>query len=915
MYPETIPLPITRSRWLCPLSEVDSASEYGHKAYHLAQAARLGLTVPPGVVLSRTAFHEFLQQNAIAGQIEAIVQQVDVHHPKSFQRAAREITEIVMGASLPGEHLDALKPLGDDLLGKTWVVRSSAVGEDSREAAFPGMLDSLLHQRSFTMLQTAIRRCWASYWSDRSLFYRASRGVELAGMGVIIQEQVSATVSGVLFTSHPSSFNAGQDERIVECCPGLADGLVAGRVTPERIVLPKRAQNSEVEPDALRSSTLLSPAQLQVLIDAGALLQESFGTPQDIEWSICDAGRLHIVQSRPITAHAEGPTGKGPLESRRSEHVTSSPGTRIVYSSANVNENYPDPVTPFLFGVASLSYYHYFRNLFVGLGCNRQRIQAMDAPLRSLIATHGGRLYYNLTNIHTVLRMCPAGNFLAGAFDQFTGTSGDTRRESEQAFRGFRLSAARRVAELVRISARVLQAIHGLPAGITRFEATVDEFAAHTGPDQLAASPEHQLLGHLRTFRDIRFHRWLSASLADAASMVSYGLLKRTLRHEFPQADQSALHNSLLVGLRNVVSAQPAVHLWKLSRKIRLDDSLKALFQGESAAAIWERIQAGKVDSHFAADFYQYLRDWGFRRSGELLLTRPNYQDDPAALLEVLRAYALQEDSAADVRFQRQEESRRSDTTQVLAVLRKRRLIACLPGLSKSTWLKWLLAWTQQSIALRERARHRQALLYGRLRGLLLALGNRLVAGGTLANREDVFFLQFEELENLLEHSRLSPHDARQRIDQRKSDFERWSRLTPPETLILSAGDTWNESEGEMPHETSVPIAPSNRLDGTAACGGRAAGPAAVLFDVSEFDRLSPGDILVAAQTDPGWGPVFLMIRGLVIERGGMLSHGAILAREYGIPTVVGVKDATQIIRHRQFLEVDGDRGIVELKS
>jgi pyruvate,water dikinase len=242
-----------------------------------------------------------------------------------------------------------------------------------------------------------------------------------------------------------------------------------------------------------------------------------------------------------------------------------------------------------------------------------------------------------------------------------------------------------------------------------------------------------------------------------------------------------------------------------------------------------------------------------------------------------------------------------------------RRIKQSLPWPLKSFLFARLLAWTQRSIVLRERARLKQALLYSRCRRIALAIGSRLTAARTIQQPDDVFFLTADELDALLSgHSMFPAHTARL-VALRRASHAELSRSRPLDTFAIPAGTYWRPDQGATATSDFSPLDPGNCLRGSGVCGGVATAPAAVLENVTQLDRLSAGNILVTRETDPGWAPVFPLISGLVMERGGMLSHGAILAREYGLPTVVGIPDVTRRIAPGQPVTVNGDRGLVEL--
>ena len=278
------------------------------------------------------------------------------------------------------------------------------------------------------------------------------------------------------------------------------------------------------------------------------LIERAFAGPQDVEWAVGPDGRVWIVQSRRITAPA--------VKASRSP---------VLWSNANICENYPEPVSPLLYSIATAGYYHYFRNLGLVFGISRDRLTSMDAALRAIIGAHGARLYYNLTSIHCVLRMAPFGARLAAAFNLFVGAS-DTAAQPRWAasWRDGR-GRARQTLELFRIAVCVVWQFLFLGRRLRRFEQTADEYGARTSVEALERRTLAGLGTDLAAFVDIRCHRWTNASLCDTAAMVCYALLRRCLaRNGFGDAT----HTRLLRALPGVPSSQPALQLWSLARVI-----------------------------------------------------------------------------------------------------------------------------------------------------------------------------------------------------------------------------------------------------------------------------------------------------------------------------------------------------------
>ncbi|MBI4543160.1 MAG: hypothetical protein HY705_09030 [Gemmatimonadetes bacterium] len=890
-----------------PLERADDPGAVGEKAYNLGRLCRLGVAVPPGLVLTTAAFDALLAADALGERLEALCAGLDPRESDALRETSGRARALILAAAVPEPVREQLHALAAALLpGSPLAVRSSAVGEDSAGASFAGQLDSLLGVQGGEALERALLACWASYWSERALFYQRARGVHLRGMGVIVQRLVDARSAGVLFTS------AGRDGMLVEYCAGLGDALVAGHIDPGRVTLARddlRVTSHRAPEDA--APGLLPADTLAALARTGLELERALGAPQDIEWAADAAGRLFIVQSRPITAPVTAPVPVPvPVPVPESEPESA----RTLWSNANVAENFPAPISPLLYSIAAPGYTHYFRNLARAFGISRRRVRAMEHPLRAIVGVHGARLYYNLTSIHAVLRMAPFGEALTRAFNDFVGAAATPAPPPDaETFAG--RGRLRQLAELAVIAAKTTWQYLFLERRLAAFERTADAFAARTHPDRLAAIPPAELRDRLREFMDIRCNRWTNAALADAASMVCYAALRQLLARGLPEEERGNLHNTLLKALPAVVSSVPAREMWALSRMIREDQALAALFATGDGAEIAARVWGDERFAAFRAALERYLEAWGFRCSEELMLTTPSFQEDPAPLMDLLGAYAAADGPPPEEVMRRQDEERTAETARVLRLLCRRRLHPLLPFVSCAPAARVALAWTKGAIARRERARLKQALLYSRCRRLALALGDRLAARALLERADDVFFLTMDELDALASGCAMFPYHLPALVALRRGEHEELGRMRPPDTFVLGEGE-YLEADGAAPGAEAAALEDdAAELRGEGACGGQMTARAAVLRDISEARALAAGDVLVTRQTDPGWGPVFFLVRGLVMERGGMLSHGAIIAREFGIPCVVGVRDATRRIASGRTVTVDGDRGRVRLEE
>jgi rifampicin phosphotransferase len=874
------------------LSDATNRAKVGNKAFNLWQLVRLGLPVPSAVVVSNAALDEFLHAGGLHDPIEEAKTAADV------QAAADTIQALIFTTPVPLVLREAIEERTRPLGAGPFMVRSSACGEDGIGASFAGQLDSIGDVHSNLLIE-AVVKVWASRWSHRAMAYALAKGVELDGMGVIIQRQIASQWSGVLFTEAPGN----QAQMVMEFCPGMGEALVSGRDNPGRLTIARERLRWRLEarPERCASplESLVNDRSVAEIASAALAIERAFGGPQDIEWAMDDDGRFWIVQARPITvpagAPAAEPVSPAPIDTSSGE---------VRWSNANVNENFPDPISPLLYSIASAGYYHYFRNLGRSFGIARPRLEAMEQPLRHIIGVHGARMYYNLTSIHAVLRSAPSGELLAGSFNQFVGSeSTDTAAAVPVARR------ARQALEVARIAIQTAWQYLFLERRVQRFERRVDAFAAQTHPGLLGPRSLQALLVDFRGFLHLRCHQWNDAALADAGSMVCYGVLQRLLARAFPEEDQQALHNSLLKGLPDLVSGRPAIELWKLSERVRANPDLFHLFVTSDPTSLLDAVGHDERFSDFKQALSQFQEDWGFRCSGELMLTVPSFQEDAAPLVGLIRNYLSSEAGSPIELLQHQASERLADTRRVRRELRSRRILPVVPRVLQQATVMRMLRWTQACICLRERARLKQALLYSRLRRIVLAIGARLNDDGRFDRADDIFFLTADEIDALLSGSAMFADDVRALVMLRREAHAAQARLAPPDSLTLREGEYFSSSHSSAATFGGVP----EPLEGLGACGGVVTARAAVLSDVKESGRLRAGDVLVTRQTDPGWAPVFPLISGLVVERGGMLSHGAIIAREFGIPSVVGVKHATRRILHGSQVRVDGNRGAVRI--
>jgi len=865
---------------LIPLQNAHATALVGGKAANLARLIRLGYAVPPGFVIPDTFYQAHLDRCGIRTAAADLMR--DLHTLSSAELAMpiEKIRHAIMQTPLDAALRAALVHCHNTACWyhKTLAVRSSGQGEDAAAHSFAGQLDTFLGLRTLATVEEAIRHTWASLWSSRVLLYQHHHRVRIEHIGVIVQEQVAARFSGVLFTRTPAGHSEQSMNEVMLCeyCPGLGDTLVGGGISPGQIWFDRRDgrllkhdRSSEIAADV---DILQHAACLQQLAELSLKIEQAFLHPQDIEWSIDHDGKLFFLQARPITT--------------KTLSLEASAKQVVVWTNANIAENFPAPVTPFLYSIVGKGYTAYFRNLGLGFGISRRRIAAMHDALEHVVGVHGGRLYYNLSNIHALLYLAPGGKWLTRFFNGFTG--------AEQ-FPTPKLAALPGILELLWITLKTSWQYLFVEQRVAKFENNVDAYCRVTDTAHLASKSLIELRTDLQGFLDIRLRRWNGAALADTAAMVCYGLLQRKLK-QVTGDPHNHQHNDLLKGLADLASLAPVTQLWELSRHIRNVPETCRLFVEQPPEIIWQTLQTSAY-AEMRARLLDYLENWGFRNSGELMLVTPSPQEQPLPTLALLKVYIALDGQSPIERLQTQAQDRAAMTQQLLA----------------HSWLsQCLLRATQASIRLRERARFRQARLYVRLRHVVLAIGDRLKHSGQLAHQDDIFFLTCDEIDELLAGHALFPYDLKGRVSERQASYKLLEKTNPTDSFVLAQGSYLPFTEAAAAPQPLSELE-SVGMRGMAACGGCITARAKVLGNADEGHLLQQGDILVTRQTDPGWASAFFLVGGLVVERGGMLSHGAIIAREYGIPAVVGVANATQKISNGSLVKVDGNHGCVDI--
>jgi rifampicin phosphotransferase len=867
----------------------------GGKAAHLGELLAVGLPVPSGFIVTTEACQRFIESDPRIADWLRTLERCGPRDPAALRAAAEAVRHQLEAIPMPGDVADAITSALTLPPNGARAVRSSATVEDLPEASFAGQHDSFLNVRGGEPILAAVKHCWLSLFSERAISYRLRKGVApgRAQMAVIVQQLLAADAAGVMFTADP----AGRDAHtiLIEAAFGLGEAVVQGKVAPDRVAVSRASQRVirrdiglkqiQVVPSESGVSEQPLPAEkgraLVLDDDTAARLarlgleaERFLGRPLDIEWGLRE-GRLWLLQARPVTTVAPAPAT---FEDRQ------------VWTNANTGEVMPDVVTPLTLSLL-LSLVATLFNRLLWSGGMRVKIE----QLCGLIA---GRLYFNFNTIYALSCRIPGTKYQA--VEEMFGGQQDT------------LLALKQIhftpADLPRIDLNYWRAAVGLPALALRFLCystrhgdTAMASARRADEDLDRAEPGRLSDEELRTTIQAAS---TPALLRDVKALetFSFGLSYTTLL--FAACDRwfgsegRSLANRLLAGVGEMDTAVIGHDLWLLAEQAAKEPPIQAALRRERTfTAFVSRLDGSAASQAFLAQWNTFMRRHGHHTRGELEMFNPRWSECPDLVLDMVRGYVEAINAGHPSPVARQDALAAERITLTDKCLRR------LRNPLKRALFRVVVHRAQKGGRFRENLKSEAIRQFAVLRRLLLELGRRLANRGRLADPNDIFFLEIKEMQSA---SLWDPHtDLRPRVAARRALYERDLKLTPPTVIV-----------GRFDPDRFVPAAidrATKEFRGLGASAGKAKGRARVILRSDTDERVQPGEILVAPFTDPGWTPYFLSAAGIVMDLGGMLSHGSIVAREYGIPAVVNVGPATQIIRTGQWLEVDADQGVVRV--
>jgi phosphohistidine swiveling domain-containing protein len=781
--------------------------------------------------------------------------------------------------------LDALNGVFPPDPSRRFAVRSSALAEDGKEHSHAGQFETFL----FVPLEEVpqkVNAVRASATSERVRLYRSERGLEGdTGIGVIIQEMVDADRSGVAFGSDPST--GDPLTKVISAVYGLGEGLVSGeldadtwfvrpqgteeRIVPkERMVVRNTAGNGTrvVTVEAsLQQQASLGDTGIKTITDTLARLEKEFGAPQDIEFAFA-GGEFFLLQARPIT--------------------TKPRGEYTVWDNSNIVESYPGITTQLTFSFILKMYEAVYIQFCDLLGVDGGTITRNKHVFANTLGRVRGRVYYNLLNWYKMLAMVPGYRINARFMENMMGVK--ERFELKEEHRMGKAAAWWRIVKMV---FRMLWLQWRLPKERARFQRHLDATMERYGTIDFNALPAEAIIEHYRVFERTLLKEWKAPLINDFFAMIWFGVLQKLCARWVPGAPN--LHNDLLCGSRDIISTEPIHACMAIARVVSDDAQAKTLFLEHGPAQVWSELMQGRFpEVKRATD--DYLHRFGERCVGELKLETVSHAQDPPRFIAIIRGYV-------EKGITRSRE--RGDTDEGL---RLRAEAACNAALRGKPVKRWLLRSTlnraRDLVSARENLRFERTRGFGMVRRMFSALGERWAADGLIPLARDIFHLDLSEI---LDPKRMELWPAV--IEERKKRAALWAAEPPPSERFFTYGNDFNDA---AIHSTEKLMAVQGDLQGIGCCPGVVEALVRKVLDPSSVGSLD-GDILVTSSTDPGWVTLFPSCSAILVERGSLLSHSAIVSREMGIPCIVSVPGLLRTLATGDRVRMDGSTGLIKV--
>ncbi|MHB8133091.1 MAG: phosphoenolpyruvate synthase [Anaerolineaceae bacterium] len=867
----------------------------GGKGANLSKMAQLNLPVPPGFIVTTNAYNLFMDILTEDNPLPPLLKKT-YEEPKNIAAISMQIRDLLENAPIPGIVINRVRLLLASFPPQQcFAIRSSATAEDLPFLSFAGQQDTFLNIQGLDNVLEHIRKCWASLFTERAITYRIENHIQHSDvqMAVVVQSMVFPQVSGILFTADPISNN--HQMMTINASYGLGEAIVSGLVNPDLIEVNKADHNiirytvaekklmieaipgggtqKKNIPEELAKIASLTENQVSQLSELGLLVENHYKQPQDLEWAI-ENGEIFLLQTRPITSLFPIPE---PKPNDENLHIYFS------FGHAQMNTN---PISPL--GISLLQ-------LLLPFGR-----PSFKMVYSTYLLSAGGRLFADITAIlnnrigrKIFPKLITFAEPVSAKQISHLLLKSDFDKRNQKPSRKIHFST---VTEwLLPLILRVLRTLYldhleTIPQKmIKRIQNGLDQYQEEIRKTPFPAKISKIEELSARFFRDKVV---INAPLI-GAGFVSIKMIEENLKNKTQKELLKKIQRGLEGNITTEMDLVIADLAYTLTKSPDLVETLERVVDGQLA---WNPSFLQPFPD-FESKWLEFMQKFGMRAPGEIDIAIPRWQDQPQSLLQMLLSFQDEQNSNSHrEHFIKLREESQNAQEEILQSLR-----STWPDRIKIPLIRRLLKVFSITAPLREHPKYMIICFMNEIRQELVVLAQQMVQNQELDSTEDIWFIRLNELHT---HFQTQPLALKQIVKERRMVYHHFDRLKPPRVIT---------SDGEIPSiQLSDVNFPPNALAGSPVSSGIIEGLAHVILD-PRTDRLMPGEILVAPFTDPGWTPLFVNAIGLVLETGGLMTHGSVVAREYGIPAVVGIVDGTRILKTGMRIRVNGNLGYVEI--
>jgi phosphohistidine swiveling domain-containing protein len=875
------------------LNSNDSLEEFkancGGKALNLAKLVKNKINVPKFICLSQVVFEKYIHEENL---IQVLLK--DLSDKEKAAVIEKAFTDKPISEKLMNLIVDALKSNG--LLGLNLAVRSSGLDEDSSDHSFAGLFSSYLFQRDITDINLSIRKCWSSSYSERALSYRRQNSLNLLNikMGVVIQEMVNSEIAGVIFSRNPVD-PLDRDQIIVESVYGQGEGLVSGVLDADNYMINRnefsiKKNIAEKEfyyarlttgpgieklklDEAQMKSSSLSDLQIVELAKIAMNLEKIHDTAMDIEWAISEK-QIYVLQMRPITN----------LPNKYFYDKKSNGSGATLWDNSNIVESFNGVTTPLTFSVSKKAYSVVYKQTCRVVGVPESIIQKYNYEFDNMLGFIRGRVYYNLINWYKLLFLFPGASSNKGFMETMMGVKEDLHAEHQKLFDFVDSIPKYSTFKKIQVVASVGWKFLRIDKIVHNFLYNFNLIYTRFNKINFKNLSLKELIDHYEEWNQKVTYQWKPPIINDFLVMLFFGVLKKLTEKWLNEKEHEGLQNDLLCGQGDLESTMPTKTLMIIANTIDcMTEYDKEFFLSDNPKNIWKRLVNGEF-RQIKDMFDDYLNRYGFRCNDEQKLEENDLNDDPSFSIGAVQSYIRMKSYSIEAMALREKEIKESA---------ERKVKASISGIKQKVYF-WVLKHARNAVKNRENMRFARTKSFGINRKLFRAVGFHLQQLDIISEERDVFYLTIDELVDFVSGTPITVN-FKPIIAARKSEYDNF-RLTldPPDRFITygACGSSFKFpqvlSSGDLLKAQERVSDDPNILIGISCCPGVITGKVRVAHKIEETENLN-GEILVTYRTDPGWVPLYPSCSGLIIERGSLLSHSAVVARELGLPTIVGV--------------------------